>query len=106
MGVVSTVTCGSSDRGFGGVHAVAMDGLGAAPPLLGPAGWPRFNDGVHVLHQFQLLPPEIFLLDELPPGLVFLLPEALLLCFQSERTEQRDGRKSVQRNTVRVLCSI
>lgn len=80
-GVVSMVTCGSSDRGFGRVHAIAMDGLGAAPPLLGPTNRSRFNDGVHVLHQFQLLPPEIFLLDELPPGLVFLLPGALLLCF-------------------------
>lgn len=50
--VVSLVTCGSSDRGFGRVHAVAMDGLGAAPSLLGSADGSRFNDGVHVLHQF------------------------------------------------------
>ncbi len=92
-GVVSMVTCGSSERGFGGVHAVAMDGLGAAPPLLGSASWSRFNDSVHVLHQFELLPPEIFLLDELLPRLVFLLPDTLLLCFQSEQTEQRGRRK-------------
>ena len=65
-----------------------MDGLGAASPLPGPAGRPRFHDGVHVLHQFQLLPPEILLLDELLPGLVLLLPDALLLGFQSEQTER------------------
>lgn len=82
------VTCGSSDRGFGGVHAVAMDGLGSAPPLFGPASWSRFNDGVHVLHQFQLLPPEVLLLDELLPGLVLLLPDTLLLCFQTEEAER------------------
>lgn len=82
-GVVSMVTCGSSDRGFGRVQAVAVDGLGATSPLFGPAGGSGFDDGVHVLHQFQLLPPEILLLDELAPGLVFLLPDSLLLCFQS-----------------------
>lgn len=87
VGVISMVTCGSSDWGFGGVHAVAMDGFWAAPPLLGPASWSRFNDGVHVLHEFELLPPEIFLLDELPPRLVFLLPDALFLCFQSEENK-------------------
>lgn len=77
------VTCGSSDRGFGRVQAVPVDGLGATPPLFGPAGGSGFDDGVHVLHQFQLLPPEILLLDELAPGLVFLLPDSLLLRFQS-----------------------
>lgn len=92
-GVVPMVTCGSSDGGFGGVHAVTMDGLGPTPPLLGPAaGLSRFDDGVHVLHQFELLPPEIFQFDELLPGLVLLLPETLLLCFQPEHTDQRDGR--------------
>lgn len=81
------VTCGCPDRGFGRVHAVSVDGLGPASPLLGPGGGSRFNDRVHVLHQFELLPPEILLLDELPPGLVFLLPDALLLCFHSEQTD-------------------
>lgn len=61
-----------------------MDGLGATPPLFASAGGSGFDDGVHVLHQFQLLPPEILLLDELTPGLVFLLPDSLLLCFQSD----------------------
>lgn len=87
MGVVSLVTCCSSDRSFGRVQAVAMDGLGAAPSLLGSTGWSRFKDGIHVLHQFELLPPEILLLDELPPGLVFLFPDALLFSLQSEQTE-------------------
>lgn len=82
------VTCGGSDRGFGGVHAVAVDGLRPSPPLLGASGGPRLDDGVHVLHQFELLPPEVFLFDELPPGLVLLLPETLLLCFQSKQAEQ------------------
>lgn len=77
------VTCGSSDGGFRGVQTVAIDGLGATPPLLASAGGSRFDDGVHVLHQFQLLPPEVLLLDELTPGLVLLLPDSLLLCFQS-----------------------
>lgn len=85
------VTCSSSDRGFRGVHAVAMDRLGSAPPLFGPAAWSRFNDCIHVLHQLQLLPPEVLLLNKLFPGLVLLLPDTFLLCFQSEETEQRDG---------------
>lgn len=59
-----------------------MDGLGASPSLFGSSGRSRFDDSVHVLHQFELLPPEIFLLDEFLPGLVFLLSDALLLCFQ------------------------
>lgn len=80
-GVISLVTCGGSDGGFGRVQAVAVDGLGPTPPLLGSAGGSGFDDGVHVLHQLQLLPPEVLLLDELPPGLVFLLPDPLLLCF-------------------------
>ena len=98
------VTCGSSDGGFGRVHTVAVDGLGPAPPLLGAAPWSRFDDGVHVLHELELLPPEILLLDELPPGLLLLLPETLLLCFQSEGTEPREGSRvrAVRTNTVRV----
>lgn len=96
---MSMRTCGGSDRGFGGVHVVPMDGLGAASSLPGPAGGPRFDDDVHVLHQLQLLPPEVFLLDELPPGLVFLLPDALLLCFQSGRTER------VKESEFHVQCA-
>lgn len=61
-----------------------MDRLGSASPLLGPRRGSRFNDGVHVLHQLQLLPPEVLLLDELLPGLVLLLPDPLLFGFQSE----------------------
>lgn len=61
-----------------------MDGFWTAPPLSGSTGRSRFNDRVHVLHEFELLPPEIFLLDELSPGLVLLLPDTLLLSFQSE----------------------
>ena len=77
--LVSVVTCSSSDGGFRGVDAVAVDGFGACPPVLGPDARSRLDDGVHVLHQLQLLPPEILLLDELPPRLVLLLPDALLL---------------------------
>lgn len=78
------VTCGSSDRGLWGVDAVTMDRLGSGPPLLGPPGCPGLNDCVHVLHQLQLLPPEVLLLDELLPGLVLLFSDSLLLRFQSE----------------------
>lgn len=87
-GFTSLVTCGGSDGGFGRVQTVTVDGLGATPPLLGAAGGSGFDDGVHGLHQFQLLPPQILLLDELSPGLVFLLPDSLLLCFQSDVDQQ------------------
>lgn len=87
---VSMVTCGSLGRRFGGVHAVTVDRLGSASLLLGPTSWSRFDDCVHVLHQLQLLPPEVFLLDKLPPGLLLLLSETLLLCFQAE---QKQGQK-------------
>lgn len=64
-----------------------MDRLRSPSPLFGPCRGSRFNDGVHVLHQLQLLPPEVLLLDELLPGLVLLLPDTLLFGFQSEQMQ-------------------
>ena len=75
------VTC-SPDGGSGRVVALPVDGLGPAAALAAQAGGPWLDDLVHVLHELELLPPQVLLLDELLAGLVLLLPQPLLLRLQ------------------------
>lgn len=89
-------TCSSSDRSFWGVDAVTTDRLGATSSLFCAGSWAGFDDRVHVLHQFQLLPPKILMLDEFLPGLVFFLSDTLLLRFQPGETMQGQGKKTIQ----------
>ena len=60
-----------------------MQGLGpAALPGLGPgAGAGRGLHQTLLLQQLLLLPPQVLLLDQLPPGLLLLLTDAILLRF-------------------------
>ena len=75
------VTCGP-DGGSGRVVALSVDGLGPAAALASQAGGAWLDDLVHVLHELELLPPQVLLLDELLAGLVLLLPQPLLLRLQ------------------------
>ena len=75
------VTCGP-DGGPGRVVALSLDGLGPAAALAAQAGGAGLDDLVHVLHELELLPPQVLLLDELLAGLVLLLPQPLLLRLQ------------------------
>lgn len=75
-------TCCGPNGCAGGVQDVPVDGFGPWPPLFG-AGRARLDYSVHVLHQLQLLPAQVLLLDELPASLLLLLLYAVLLSFLS-----------------------
>ena len=79
-------TCCGPDWGLGGVHHIPVNGLGPWLPLLSPCR-PRFHQHVHVLHEFELFPPQVLLLDELPPGFLLLLLQPILLCLQPGRNQ-------------------
>lgn len=74
-----SLTC-CSHGGIRGLHDVSMDGFGAW--LLLETSRSRFDDVIHVLHQLELLPPQILFLDVVPPRLIVIPLLLLLLCFQ------------------------
>lgn len=74
------VTWRALGGGLGGLHVVSVHGLGALLFLLG-GGRPGLDHRVHVLHELQLLAPQVLLPDELParPLVLFLLTFLLRL---------------------------
>ena len=73
-------TCGS-DRGLGRLHHVPVDGFGAWLLLQTPRT--RFDDIIHVVHELELLPPHVFVLDVVSSGPLLISLLLLLLHFQS-----------------------
>lgn len=71
----AVLTCGGA---FGQeVGLLSVQRLGSVPAGLGPGT--RLHQAL-LLHQSLLLPPQILLLDELPPCLLLLLTDPVLFC--------------------------
>lgn len=88
-GFVALLTCCSRGRSRR-LHDVSVDGLG--PRLFLETSRSRLDDLVHVLHQFELLPPQILILDVFPPRPLIVLLLLFFLRFQPKEGNQETSR--------------
>lgn len=95
----SCYTCVCLSRWLRRLHDVSVHGLGTGLLLFDAWGM-GFNDCIHVLHQFELPPPQIFIFDELPSCLLLFFLLTILFCFQS--VQQRAIKGSSIQNSIKT----
>lgn len=103
--ITTAVTWRALGGCFGGVGVVSVDGFGALLLLLRSL-WAGPEHGVHVLHELQLLAPQVLLPDELPARPLVLLLLPLLLRLPPEKPTAHGSHSAPHRKqTLDSACS-